>query len=234
MINVSRFFLAVTLLGTTSLFAQSTVYVAPVPQPGDPNYIPYQLQQLGQALQRNQVNTAQINALRSQAEVNRAILAQLKRDELESLLSLVSLLETAGTEEQKAMLRQLIQQKLDDFIPASLRSYSAGTTLVIATPGFPWAAQQIAGVLTGSPVAADIGYGDALRVLSENPNVDGLVEVEVNVYQAFETVKVICRDKAGTRQWEKKTVLNAGGGPEQLARDMVGRLLKKVKGRHCP
>lgn len=225
--------IAVAAWLSVPLMAQSTVYVAPVPQPGDPNYLPYQLHKLGETLQRNQVNAAHLDALRSQAEVNRAILDQLKRDELDSLLSLASLLEAAGTEEQKASLRQVIEQKLDAFIPDLLRTYPPGSTLVFGTPGFPWAPQQVAGVLRGKPVAVDLSYSDAFRILTENPDVIGLVEVEINVYQAFETVKIICHDKSGGRLWERKTILNAGGGPEQLARDMVGRLLKKVKGLQC-
>jgi hypothetical protein len=41
-------------------------------------------------------------------------------------------------------------------------------------------------------------------------------------------------NKDRKKVWKKKRILNFGGGQERLARDMVGGLLKKVRGKECP
>ena len=229
-----RRMLLAMLLASGAALAQQTVYVAPVPQVGDPNYIPYQMNQLGEILRRNQVQAAQLDALNAQAELARTVAQSLKPSEVENLLSLAKLLDAAGTPEQKQALQTVIQQKLDQLLPVGLRAYPAGTVLVFATPGFPWAAQQVAGVLAGKPVALDTSLAEVRSIASSNPNVAGIVEVEVNVYQAYETVKANCLRADGTKVWSKKTLFNMGGSPEQLAREMVGKLLGKVKGQTCP
>ncbi len=218
----------------TPLFAQETVYVAPVPQVGDPNYITFQLGHLGNILRRNQIQAAQLEALNAQAEAARAAALSMRIEDIESLLSLANLLETAGTSEQKQALQAVIQQKLQQILPATIRSYPAGTTLVFATPGFTWAAQRAAGTLAGHPVATEATYSEALEIARSNANVSGVVEIEVNVYQAFETVKANCYRRDGSLAWSEKTLLNAGGSPEDLARSMVGRLVTKIKGKKCP
>jgi len=227
-----RHMLLAMLLASSSALAQPTV--VPVPQPSDPNYIPYQMNQLGEILRRNQIHAAQLEALNAQADLARAVAQSLKPAEIENLLSLARLLEAAGTPEQKQALQAVIQQKLDQLLPAGLRAYPLGTILVFATPGFPWAAQQVAGVLAGKPVALETSLAEVRTIASSNPNIAGIVEVEVNVYQAFETVKANCLRPDGTKVWSKKTLFNMGGSPEQLARDMVGKLLGKVKGQACP
>lgn len=214
--------------------AQPIVYVAPVPLPSDPSYLSYQLNQLGETLRRNQMRSAQVDALFAQADLAREALSQsLKRDELESLVSLAKLLDAAGTPEQKKALQVVIQQKLDQLITPTLRSYPAGTSLVIASPGFSWAARQVADVLGGHPIALDGSLADLQSILSTSPNVVGYVEVEVNVYSAYETVKANCRHRSGNLLWSKVSFWNMGGSPESLAREMVGRLLKKIRGQKC-
>jgi hypothetical protein len=229
-----RRILLAMLFASGSVLAQQTVHVAPVPQPGDPNYISYQMNQLGEILRRNQIHAAQLEALNAQAELARTAAQSLKPSEVENLLNLAKLLDAAGTPEQKQALQVVIQQKLDHLLPVGLRAYPPGTVLVFATPGFPWAAQQVAGVLAGKPVALDTSLAEVRAIASSNPNVVGIVEVEVNVYQAYETVKANCLRTDGAKVWSKKTLFNMGGSPEQLARDMVGKLLGKVKGQACP
>lgn len=233
-----RLILSMSVLGliliATPVICQPTVYVAPVPQPGDPSYLSYQLNQLGETLRRNQMQSAQVDALSMQAELAKKVLSEsLKREELESLVSLAKLLDAAGTPEQKKALQVVIQQKLDQLIPPTLRSYPPGTSLVIASPGFPWAARQVADVLGGHPVALDGSLSDLQSILSASPNVVGYVEVEVNVYSAYETVKANCRHRSGNLLWSKMTFWNMGGSPESLAHEMVGRLLKKIRGQEC-
>lgn len=86
---------------------------------------------------------------------------------------------------------------------------------------------------SGRPAALNASLADVRNIVSANPSVVGYVEVEVNVYQAFETVKANCYLRDGTLAWPKKTLLNAGAAPETLAREMLGRLLKKVHGQSC-
>ena len=230
-----RQLLLVGLLCATSAAAQQTVYVAPVPQPADPNYIPYQLNQLGAILRRNEVQAAQLEMVNARADLARALAQSVKREEVDDLVSLAKLLDTVGTPEQKRALQAVIQQKLDQLIPAGLRTYPPGTVLVFSTPGFPWAAEQVAGVLGGGrPTPLEASLAEVRAIVSANSNVVGYLEVEVNVYQAFETVKANCFRRDGSLAWSKKTLLNAGGGPDKLAREMVGRLLKKVHGQNCP
>ena len=73
-----------------------------------------------------------------------------------------------------------------------------------------------------------------MAIAREDANVIGVVDVEVNVYQAYETVRAVCYRPDGSEAWSKRRILNAGGGPEKLAPDMVGVLLKKVRGESCP
>lgn len=222
------------LLAVNASEAQETVYVAPAPQPGDPTYISYRLDQLAEVLRRNELDSARLEMFKSQAEINQKLLDRIDRDELESLVSLASVLEAAGTEDQRRALGLVIASKLEAMLPASLRTYPPGTTLVVATPGFPWAAEQVAGVLGGKPVAVESTRAEALTIVRDDPNVVGVVDVEVNVYQAYETVKAVCYGSDGSEEWHERRLLNAGGGPEKLAREMVGALLKKVRGKACP
>lgn len=230
-----RIWLLATLLLAMPLMAEQTVYVAPAPQPGDANYVPYQLNQLGEILRRNEMHSAQLDMINAQADLSRALAESVEREEIDSLVSLAQLLDAAGTAEQKATLQTIIQQKLDDLLPATLRPYPPDTVLVFASPGYPWAAQQIAAVLAGSkPTFVDATLSEVLPLVSSNPNVVAYVEVEVNVHQAFENVKATCYRPDASVVWTKKTILNAGGSPERLARTMTGRLLKKVRGAKCP
>lgn len=114
------------------------------------------------------------------------------------------------------------------------RTFPDKSVLVISTPGYSWAAEDIAKVLGVRATALDIGLVDATDLTRSDPRLVGLVEVEINVAQYFETVYAICRDKQGQEVWREKRVLNFGGGPDRLARDMVAGLMKKVKGRKCP
>lgn len=220
---------------TMPALGQQTVHVAPVPEPGDPSYVPYQLQQLGEILRRNELRSAQLDLINAQADLVRILAESVEREEIDQLVSLAQLLEAAGTEDQKATLQALVQQKLDELLPATLRPYAPGTVLVFANPGYPWAAQQVAAVLRGGePTFVDATLSEILSLVSSNSNVVAYVEVEVNVHQAFENVKATCYRRDASVVWSKKTILNAGGSPERLARTMTNKLLKKVRGLDCP
>lgn len=112
--------------------------------------------------------------------------------------------------------------------------YPPDSVVVIATPGFPWAAVDVSKVLGVRGIPLDVGFAEAADIAKSQENVRGVVEVEINVAQFYETAYVICRDDDGKELWRVKRMLNFGGGQERLAQDMVRALLKKVKGKKCP
>jgi hypothetical protein len=113
-------------------------------------------------------------------------------------------------------------------------SYPEDCVLVVATPGFDWAATEVSQVLDVRAVPVAMSLFDAAQVAKNDANVLGVVEVELNLSQFIETAYVICRDASGAEKWRVKRMLNFGGGQERLARDMVQGLLKKAKGKKCP
>ena len=117
---------------------------------------------------------------------------------------------------------------------ASENEYPKNSVIVVATPGYEWAAQDISKVLGVRAVARDIAFIDAAEIAKENENVLGVVEIEINLGQFYETVYAICRDNDGKEVWRVKRMLNFGGGADKLARDMVQGLMTKVKGKKCP
>jgi hypothetical protein len=112
--------------------------------------------------------------------------------------------------------------------------YPPGTVIVIATPGFPWAAKDVASVLSANAIAPDLSLFAARNLALYNKNVIGLVEVNVDVDNFFESVSAVCRDVETKKVWQETRVLNFAGGRDRLARDMVGGLVTKVTGKPCP
>ena len=117
---------------------------------------------------------------------------------------------------------------------ADEQSYPPESVVVVATPGFDWAAVDVARVLGVRAVPVTVSLVEAADITRNDANVLGVVEVEINVDQAFETVCAICRNESGVEIWREKRMLNFGGGRERLAKSMVGALLTKVKGKRCP
>ncbi|MEN5036723.1 hypothetical protein [Pseudomonas sp. TWI929] len=112
--------------------------------------------------------------------------------------------------------------------------YSPGTVIVVATPGFEWAAQNVAQVINAEAVAPKVSWFAARNLALYNENVVGVVEVSVDVDNIFESVSAVCRDKETTAVWKETRILNFAGGRDRLARDMVGALVTKVSGKPCP
>ncbi len=112
--------------------------------------------------------------------------------------------------------------------------YPPGTVIVVATPGFEWAATNVAQVLNADAVAPKLSWFAARNLALYNENVVGLVEVSVDVDNIFESVSAVCRNKETKSIWQETRVLNFAGGRERLARDMVGGLVNKVSGKPCP
>ena len=117
---------------------------------------------------------------------------------------------------------------------ASETEYPKNSVLVVATPGYEWVAVDISKVLGVKAVARDIAFIEAAEIAKENENILGVVEVEINLGQFYETVYAVCRDNEGNEVWRVKRMLNFGGGADKLARDMVQGLMTKVKGKRCP
>lgn len=62
----------------------------------------------------------------------------------------------------------------------------------------------------------------------------GVVELNIEVDAAFESVRAICYMADGSKVWQRKTSINWGGGKERIARRMVSKVAKKVEGMTCP
>lgn len=112
--------------------------------------------------------------------------------------------------------------------------YKPNTVIVVSSPGFPWAAENVAKVLNANAVAQDISLYEAYNHVLYNENVIGLVEVVVNVDQLYEVVYAICRNNETQQVWKETRIVNFAGGRETLARSMVGALVQKVSGKSCP
>jgi hypothetical protein len=119
-------------------------------------------------------------------------------------------------------------------LPGKDNPYAPNTVIVIATPGFPWAAKNVADVVSANAVSPEISYFAARNLVMYNDNVVGLIEVNVDVDNVYESVSAVCRDKETRTVWQETRVLNFAGGRESLARSMVGALVTKVAGKTCP
>ena len=112
--------------------------------------------------------------------------------------------------------------------------YLPNTVIVIATPSFSWAAKDVADVLSANAISSDMSLFAARNLVMYNENVVGLVEVNVDVDNLYESVSAVCRDSETKRVWQETRVLNFAGGRDSLARSMVGALVTKVSGKQCP
>jgi hypothetical protein len=74
------------------------------------------------------------------------------------------------------------------------------------------------------------GLAGGLRFSREHPEeVAGILEILIDVYTAFEEVRITCFDTAGRERWKRKTELNAGGSEERMARNMLDRVITKIE-----
>ena len=93
-----------------------------------------------------------------------------------------------------------------------------------------WAAELVAARLEGDFKVVPGGLGGGMRYSREHPEeVAGILEVVIDVYTAFEEVRITCFDTNGRERWKRKTELNAGGSEEKMARNMLDRVIKKVE-----
>lgn len=102
----------------------------------------------------------------------------------------------------------------------------------LAEDHYQWAAEMAAARLKGKTTVLSGGLAGALRHARENPGTaSGIVEVMIDVYSWREEVRITCFDSAGREVWKEKTLVNAGGSEEALARKMLERALKKAEKR---
>lgn len=95
-----------------------------------------------------------------------------------------------------------------------------------------WAAEMVAARLDGEFEVLSGGLAAGLRYSRENPGqIQGILEVMIDVHTAFEEVRITCYDSTGREQWKRKTELNLGGSEERMARNMLDRVIKKVEKR---
>lgn len=114
-------------------------------------------------------------------------------------------------------------------------TYEEETVLVVSSnPAYPWAANEIAGVLRGPTAVALTAINEAFALAKENSAVRGVVEVNADVDSAFESVRAVCFAADGRKVWQKKTSISWFGSQEQMARRMVSKVAKKVEGMTCP
>lgn len=112
--------------------------------------------------------------------------------------------------------------------------YKPNTVIVVSSPDFPWAADNVAKVINANAVAKNIGLYEAYNDVLYNKNVVGMIEVVVNVDQLYEVVFAVCRNKETQQVWKESRIINYGGGRETLAKTMVGGLVNEISGKSCP
>ena len=115
-----------------------------------------------------------------------------------------------------------------------LTNFPKNSVIVVATPGFAWAAEDVSKILGVRAVPLDVALIEAAEIAEADENVKGVVEIEINLGQFYENVIAICRNDNGQELWREKRMLNFGGGSDKLARDMVRGLITKIKGKKCP
>lgn len=93
-----------------------------------------------------------------------------------------------------------------------------------------WAAEIVAARLDGEFEVLEGGLAGALRFSREHPGeAAGILEVLIDVHTVFEEVRITCFDTSGRERWKRKTELNAGGSEEKMERNMLDRVIEKIK-----
>lgn len=138
----------------------------------------------------------------------------------------------------KSMLLVLAVLFIATAVPATAEETETGPeSLVVAAKAkeleedhYLWAAEMVAARLKGNFKVLPGGLAAALRYSREQPaQVSGILEVMVDVYTAFEEVRITCYDPVGKERWKRKTELNTGGSEEKMARNMLDRVIRKIQ-----
>lgn len=112
------------------------------------------------------------------------------------------------------------------------KPYAPGTVLVVAPSKYPFAGVQIAGGIQGG-VVVEMSLIQAFNIAKSDPNVTGVIDINLATDQAWETGRVICYSSAGKKVWQEKVFFNFGGGAERVAEKFTDKLAAKTRGKSC-
>jgi len=115
---------------------------------------------------------------------------------------------------------------------APSETYPPDTVLVVAPVNYPFAAVQISGGIPGA-VVVETSLVQTFRTAKSNPNVTGVIDINLATDQAWETGRVVCYASSGEKRWEEKVFFNVGGGAQRIAEKFTDKLAAKTRGRGC-
>jgi len=110
--------------------------------------------------------------------------------------------------------------------------YPPGTVLVVAPSNYPIAGVQISGGIPGA-VTVESSLVQAFRTAKSDPNITGVIDINLATDQAWETGRVVCYASSGEKRWEEKVFFNVGGGAERVAEKFTDKLAAKTRGKAC-
>ncbi|MFC5576928.1 hypothetical protein ACFPOA_02730 [Lysobacter niabensis] len=111
-------------------------------------------------------------------------------------------------------------------------TYPPDTVLVVAPTNYPFAGIQISGGIPGA-VVVESSLVQAFRIAKAEPNVTGVIDINLATDQAWETGRVVCYASSGEKRWEEKVFFNVGGGAERVAEKFTDKLAAKTRGKTC-
>ena len=110
--------------------------------------------------------------------------------------------------------------------------YPPDTILVVAPSNYPFAAVQISGGIPGA-VVVETSLVQTFGIAKANPNVTGVIDINLATDQAWETGRVVCYASSGEKRWEERVFFNVGGGAQRIAEKFTDKLAAKTRGRRC-
>jgi tetratricopeptide (TPR) repeat protein len=142
--------------------------------------------------------------------------------------------ESAFAASARAKLDLLAQMSGGAAAQAAKESYPSDTVLVLPDEDYPWANVEIAAALGSSAVAVDEKLSSAVKLAIDDPNIIGIVQVDLSVDVPFESGRVVCYQPNGAKAWQKVVRMTYPGSAEAIAHRFINRLAKEVKGKRCP
>ena len=134
----------------------------------------------------------------------------------------------------RAKLDLLAQMSEGAAAQATKQSYPPRTVLVLPDEDYPWANVEIAAALGNSAVAVDEKLSSAVKLATGDPNIVGIVQVDLSVDVPFESGRVVCYQPNGAKGWQKVVRMTYPGSAEAIAHRFISKLAKQVKGKKCP
>lgn len=115
---------------------------------------------------------------------------------------------------------------------AQPEAYPPDTILVVAPSNYPFAAVQISGGIPGA-VVVESSLVQAFRTAKSDPNISGVIDINLATDQAWETGRAVCYASSGEKRWEEKVFFNVGGGAQRVAEKFTDKLAAKTRGKTC-